>query len=567
MSTTRLSGVFTRRGVLPVLFFLLLILLLRRIEELDIWYHLVIGEQVVRTLSIPAREFFVYPHLGDPVAFHEWGFGALFYLAYCIGGYWGMSVLNGAVAAATLVCLYAASPRRSPLQPLPLSLLFALLWFVSHRLVYRPEMMLFLCLAAEMYLLERSLRNGRLSWLLPIPLLTMVLSNFHPSALFLIGIVGFYGVQAVLDARSEARWRTAGAFAGVAAVSLLTAAANPYGFEQVFLPVHFAASKQLLDSIVEFLPTFSTGYWLHFTILAAGSLLLLLVQPKRRVVDWLLFLAFGWLGYRYARNVALFAIVMYLPVVRTCDDLWERFRLQRSRWMERTVWAAAAGAFVLLVLPQTFGGGWGAGAVEAALPVRSAEMIRRLQPAGQLFNFYDYGGFLAWELRGKYKVSIDGRHYGTDKSLILHDEVFQAAPGWQQRLAEHRVNVIVVPALLPYSGKLIPLVTRLALDPEWLLLAREPAGLLFVRGDAIAAGNVRALDKAEVWHQAIAESEAVLKSYPERADAFLSQGKAALVLRDIPLATKAYRSYVRLNPADREAGVVLALLESGRMGP
>lgn len=540
--------------------------LVRVINELDIWYHLVIGKKIFLTGRVPATEFFVYPHLGEAVSFHEWGFGLIHYMAFHWGGYWGMSFLNAAIGLGTLFFLYLAAKKEAQDRPLPLLMLGVLLFFLYNRLVYRPEMVLFLCLAGQIFLLERFCRSGNWKLLLPIPLLALLLSNCHPSVLFLLVVQGFYAVHLTACRRNDRAVATAGIFASLLAVSFAAACLNPYGYSQVLLPVHFWGSKDLLGSITEFLPTFKTAYKWPFVAFVASSLLVLLFSSRRRIVDWLLFFAFGWLAFRYARNVALFALVMYVPLVKGLRAILDERLHSWAERSSRALWVPAALASVVALAVPLHKGALGAGPEQASLPVQSAKTIARLAPSGRLFNFYDYGGFLAWELDGRYQVSIDGRHYGEDKSLLLHDYVFTAAPLWKEKLDAYKVAMVMTPATMPYSGTLIPLVKWLALDPEWVLLVQEPAGLLFVRRGAVPASAVSGLGKESVWHQVVQEGRAVLRDYPESAQAYASMGKAFLMLRDYPSAKEAYETYCRMRPDDREAAALLSLVTSGRMG-
>ena len=558
---------FSSALLLPV-FVLLWSVLFIRITENDIWYHLVIGQEVIRTFRIPAAEFFVYPLLGQPVSFHEWGFGVLFYLAHQAGGYWGMSAVNALIIAATLFFLYLAVRRSRQLEPLPLLLLCLLLGFIYHRLVYRPEMMLFLFLAVEIWLLERFAESSERRWLLPLPLLTMLLSNFHPSSIFLLAVLGFYSLQALIPKDGvQQRGRRALLFTGVMAASFLAAGINPYGFAQVFVPFRFAASNDLLGKIAEFIPTFQTTYKYYFLAICVISLLLLPFQSKRRLADWLIFLSFGWLGYRYARNVVLFALVMYVPVVRILYELSDRYLPLQKRATRNVMVSLTVAALIAVSALPFYRGSWGAGAVPDVLPEHSARMLKNLKPAGQLFNFYDFGGYLAWELSGLYGVAIDGRHYSWDKSMALHEEAIQGAPRWQEMLREHNVGSIVVPAVFPYSGRIVPLLARVYSEPEWLLVSQEPSAMLFVRRGAVSnTQGFTSLDKNLIWRQVMQKSRQAIADNPGKAEGYLSMGEAALMLNDLSTAAGFYRRYLQIRPDDRDAATVLSMLVSGKLG-
>ena len=188
-----------------LLFSFLLILLLGQILDPDIWFHLSIGREIFNTQAIPQEEFLVYPNAGKPGSFHEWGFGLMHYVTYLHGGYWGMSLLNSLMASLTLVFLYkAARPTRSQ-EAVFVIVLIAVLSWMQFRLAYRPEMVLYLALAIEFMLLERFLETRNRRYLMPIPIMGFLLSQAHPSALFLVLILGIYAIQLIWDSKKDFR--------------------------------------------------------------------------------------------------------------------------------------------------------------------------------------------------------------------------------------------------------------------------------------------------------------------------------------------------------------------------
>jgi hypothetical protein len=470
-----------------LLFLLLLALLLHKITDYDLWYHLAIGREIVQTFALPAYEFLVYPNADQKGAFHEWGFGVAFYLSHEIGGMWGISLANALIGATTLWLLFRASHRRPWSNPAHVLVLLAVFWWMHFRLTYRPETLFYLVLACEIFLLERFCLDPRKRWLAPIPLLSLLLVQAHPSAIFLVAILGAYAIQFAWNFGNQADLLFKyGMWLALCAISTIGVAfMNPYGFEQITLPLSFATEDEVLRDIVEFLPTFYTGYKWPYILLAASAALAVIIQPRKRAVDWILLLFFGYLGYHYVRNVALFALVMYVPMsragahlVRLCEAYFARPRswLSPAR-MRGCFWATALAAGTYSFAAGIMNPDWGAGPRPGQFPESSARLINELRPPGRILNFYDMGGYLAWSLNGNYQVFIDGRHYKTNRALWLHDSVLRGDPGWPEVLDRYRINTIVTPATLLFSGMLIPLVATLAEDAEWQLALAEDRAL------------------------------------------------------------------------------------------
>jgi hypothetical protein len=521
-----------------LLFLLLAVVLLQKVSDFDVWYHLAIGREIVRALEIPVFEFLVYPNADQKGAFHEWGFGVALYAVHQIGGMWGLSLTNALIAAATLWLLFRAGHRRSWSSPAHILVLLAVYWWMHFRLAYRPEMLLYLALACEILLLERFLLDPGKRWLAPIPVLSFLLVQAHPSVIFLVAVLGAYAVQVAWNFRNrgDSLLRYGAWFALSAAVVLGGATINPYGFAQLTLPLSFVTKGEILRDIVEFMPTFDTAYKWPYLLLAASAVLAVAIQPRKRVVDWILLLVFGYLAYRYVRNVALFALVMYVPMaragallVRTCQARLARSRLRPGSWLNRkrmrgALWGAAlaAGAYTFAV--GIMNPDWGAGPRPGRFPETSARLINELRPPGRILNFYDMGGYLSWSLKGDYRVFIDGRHYETNRALRLHDSVLRADPGWRDVLDRYRINTIVTPATLLFSGMLVPLVAVLAGDDGWQLVATEERALLFLRRGA--SQNLPAtyrMPKQEIWHQVIKEAQATAKKHPGQPKTYLGR--------------------------------------------
>jgi hypothetical protein len=109
---------------------------------------------------------------------------------------------------------------------------------------------------------------------------------------------------------------------------------------------------------------------------------------------------------------------------------------------------------------------WRRPAVEAAVrdlgfPVDAATWIAQEDPPGELYNPYDWGGYLIWRLFPERLVFIDGRAdmYG-DPFLLEYVDVASATPGWEDALASHDVCTALVEVDSPLSS-------AMSRSPDW----------------------------------------------------------------------------------------------------
>jgi hypothetical protein len=520
-------------------FAVLTVALLARVVDFDLWWHLVVGRETVRLGRVPALDFYVYPALGTASGFHEWGFGVLAWAVQRFTGWWGLSLANAALSAAALLLVAAASVRRGASWAGAVLLLGPLAVVSAYRFCYRPEAMLYLALGGTLWALER--RALRV-----LPLLAFGLTLFHPSAVVLLLVIGCHAVDALLaDRREGLKVVLALAASGVAV------AIAPGGWHSLVLAVT-APANEMNALIGEYVPVLSSEYRWHFVAVAAVAVAALALQ-RRRPSDVLLVLGFGYLALSYVRNLTLFALVVYGPACVAVERLLARFPRLRL-----AAPASLAVAAAILVAAPT----WGAGEAPGRYPAATAEFILRHQPPGRLFNQLHTGGYLAWRLLPRYEVAIDGRnYYGVNAPLRYVDSVSELQDDWQQQLDRFGVTLVATPGVRLGSGRLIPLAAELEADPRWELAVVEPAGMPFVRRDALPAG-VAPLPKHLVWSQVLAETEGLDRAPRAR----FSRGVAFFKLHDFPRAAAEFAAYRAARPEDREAAELAGLLEASARG-
>ncbi len=79
---------------------------------------------------------------------------------------------------------------------------------------------------------------------------------------------------------------------------------------------------------------------------------------------------------------------------------------------------------------------------------KAAEFLKKQPEKGVIFNTYEQGGFLIWQLP-EYKVFIDGRmpawpHPSGKSPYTIYLETLQTQPGWQETLKEYNINWLFI---------------------------------------------------------------------------------------------------------------------------
>ncbi|MBE0475320.1 MAG: hypothetical protein IBX54_14220 [Rhodoferax sp.] len=527
---------------------ILLFFFYRQIHDYDVWFHMVVGREMLATGALPKTMFYLLPLQGEPTNYIEWGFGLIQHLAYTVAGFPGMALLNAALATSALLFAYAAAlGRRAWLHPAALLALAIVAWAFRVRTEYRAEMLLFLALGITFWALERFMASGRWRQLIPIPLSALVLSQAHPSSLMLVPLIGAYGIEALrAPPTGLSRLQASVALAGSATAALLLACLNPYGWSQVALPVitHLADlnNPDLLYAVTEYQPIMATAFGSTFIVLVLLSIPAVLFAPRHRIAAGLLLTLFGGLTYLYARNIGLFALMLVIPLVRLALHAWPQ---TLPAWLTRVAMAAP---LVCLIAFPLWRGDWGSGLVPKVFPEQAASYLRSHVPGARVFNFIDYGGYLAWALGREASVFADSHDTAMNRAADLHDRIFQAEPGWQNALASYRIDAIFAPTLMSYSGRLIDLMLPLAKDDNWQLVSVEDAGLLFVRSSLAPA---RAIDKREIWRHMLVAAQRIIDDFPNHPQPWLARALALEALGDFAQARQSRRRFDQLSYSER----------------
>lgn len=484
-------------------FCIFFLLLLHAIEDPDIWYHMTIGRAVLEQGWIPAEEFYVFTRLGQPAEFHEWGFGLLYHLIQQATGLTGIILANALLGALIIFLLYRTACRRGLSVFASLAAATVAFWLMEFRFTLRPENFLYLALAATLYFTEKYRDSGDWRQLMAIPAIGLILAQAHPSVIMLGLVLAAYITEVIVRPKPDVK--QAAQLTLTLMATLIISILNPYGIEQLILPIKFAMETHLLNSITEFLPALSTEFAYRFIIgIALGFFALMGIKKRFSLAEWLILVGFAFLAYQHGRNIALLGLALTLPLATAFDVVIKK----------RVYQATFAGLCLLLVAIDVLPrhrlsldiDPWTA-------PVAGAEIVAQTAPTGNILNFYHLGNYLAWRLGDTHMILIDGRNFRSNAALTLHDTLLRASPGWENTLNRYGIVAVITPATLPYSGNFIPLAFALPNTPGWKLAGREPAGLVFIRNREATGQDCTSV--REVWAQAEEELKANLSFYPD----------------------------------------------------
>jgi hypothetical protein len=531
------------------LLFLISLPMLTKIFTSDFGTHIALGRFVVNQREIPSIERWNYPSLGmENGSGGEWGFQAVLYLVYAAGGEYAVSFLVWAVVFGIFLFLYRAMVLRGAHPLIAVLAIFAFSGFLRIRIQPRPEIFTYLFTAMTIFLLSEFYYGNSKKLIYLFPPMILVWANSHPTYLMAFGLYGAFFADALVRAawRKEFQWARLRTWVipplvtGVA--GLVLCGLNPHGYGWLLSPLHMISrgggaggnAGNILMSISELTPVKGTGFFVYYkaaAVFAAVSLCLGLAGRRVYLLDLFLFaIAFkgAWDSARAVSMMGLFlspGVSLHLSgflseaagwfsdkVTRKPEAPEGKRRQKGKKGPQPPVvsvppdprprfaagYATIVGVVVLALV--AFGGTtlafsfaqleYGVGITEHKFSFKAAEFLRRNPVPGRMFNFFDIGGFLDWQLYPGALTFIDGRAYN-QQVFTDHQSITGGMPGWERIVDKYGITYIVLKSI-DSSGMILPIVPILANDPNWALVFSDGLFVIFLRNTPELLGYIKA---------------------------------------------------------------------------
>lgn len=385
---------------------LLLVLLLRAVWDVDIFWQLKLGELILDHGGPIGREPFAALHLGEPLPAVAWAGQAVMALVRQVGGWNLLRVVDalcwlGGFAALAIACRV----RGAALPAVMLALVVAVVAALPTASI-RPQSFACLCFGLLLAIQRLGLRPA-MTIALGAPLL-LAWQNLHPSesvgviAMGLAAVPGWYGWL-----RDRTRplpiVPTALAVIGVAAFF-----ATPDGASVLEISARNAEASIAIGAS-EWLPLWIPGNHANAVpVLVAVAVALVFVRRSRRVDAGELAVALGLLvltltAYRF---VLFWAVAMVPVIARAFAEPDARGPGRREGLWREGVWVAASVALVAiaapLVAPTRFA---------ENLPLAAVEHLRGTGARGTIYGDFPFGGVIIDAGYPAWRVAYDGRYY------------------------------------------------------------------------------------------------------------------------------------------------------------
>jgi hypothetical protein len=467
------------------------------LKEGDLWWHIKLGEVIVRARTIPNTDFFSFTALGQPYFFsYSWLSDVIFFLLEQIGGLAALALLQGVVSLCIVALLLRESHQRGVAPTISATL--ALVGWVG---LYpysstRPQIFSFLLFAMTFVVCNDYLqRRQNHLWLLPLVMVAW--TNLHGGWVMGIILWAITCAGAVL----QGWWQSEGNGSGVktlrpllgwGAVAILVLPLNPEGFA-VYRSLLVAGSNPINQQLVsEWQPLVITNLlsWTFFGLLALWIVALAFTSKRPRLYEVALMLVFAAFSLRYLRMPPFFYILSVPIIAETFAGIeWQQFQRRFAKILAAgggdTQRSSTINAIFLLALIV--------GTIISLPPLRLAfsekatlslvsknfpvQAVTKLTlPPRRIFSLPEWGGYLIWSQYPPAQVFIDGRvELFSMQTWDDYLHIASVGENWQNLLDQYDVDTLVLSK--ERQGALI----EAASQNGWMSVAEDEVAVILVR--------------------------------------------------------------------------------------
>ncbi len=460
LSTSTLLQIVPLAGIFFLTFF--------HSTDPDLWWHLATGRYIVETGTIPHVDPFSYTAAGKPWVAHEWLSEVIMFVLYRAHGYLVPVLLFASVIALT----YAITLQTLKVLGLkPVAAVSITFWAAFMSLFswnVRPQIFSYFLSSIYIFLLVRS-RKRRDRWIWLLPAIMVLWVNLHAGYVVGLILLGLFILgEGVNQGRAKWMW-VIRRYLAVAAATILVTVLNPQGPAMLLYPFSYAGTQ---NASMRFISEWQSPDFHYYYFFVFGlSLMALMIIPSRRGIDWALALPLLTLTAMSLQSVRVipFYALSFAPLLAS--------RIDMGRWREAK-WALGSQGIASETVPLERGPStqrpnrgsrwnwlvlglclsimastlflsdrtqWGPEPRTDDYPVAGVRYLKESGLRGNLFNSFQWGGFLIWSFYPERRVFVDGRPdmYG-DQFIEGYRRVQEALPGWKEVLNRYHVTVALV---------------------------------------------------------------------------------------------------------------------------
>lgn len=452
---------------------LLFIAFLLPLTPQDYWWYLRLGQDILRTGSIPIVDVYSYTHAGMPFFYQSWLAAVVLWKIYQAGGFLLTFLARGVIIGVTYTFVWilareaGAGPRLAGL----LTFLAALAG--SSNWSFRPQLFTYPLFVLALFVLLRWARGeNRGLWILPI--LSILWVNLHGSFPLLF-LLSFFALIWGSGDRKK--------LLIIMGISVIAIFINPHGVE-TFGYVQNMLSSQSNQFSIEWAPMINRGWQanLFFAWLLIFAPLVAFSSRKMSPLDWAYFLSFGWLALSGMRYVIWFLFILVgltAFLLSGLETFFSERPVQHEKARLNNYLTILLLLFPLITLPGIRNIWWSNAphTYTDANPIEAAKWLsEHPEIDGPLFSDFSHSSYLIFALPSR-PVWIDPRFefYPPDQ-WKKYSAIGSASLQWQPLLDEEGINLVMLS-----RGGQPALITAMRESTQWCEDYQDEAAVIFHR--------------------------------------------------------------------------------------
>jgi hypothetical protein len=236
--------------IIVVLAYLIFIIAARSGTGDDTYWHIKVGEWIVKHKEVPSTGIFSYAAATFPWVSHEWLAALFMYAGFSLAGWPALIFLETLSIALAMMLLFKFLLKRISVNASMIYLLLAYLLLIPH-IMPRPHIFILpIIVYWTIQLIEAA--DSRRAPPLPLALLMTLWVNMHGSFIIGLAFTIFFAAETLfLTEQSDHRLRLAKNWLSFFALSVLACSLTPHGIEGLLLPLKLTGQKYMVDTISE----------------------------------------------------------------------------------------------------------------------------------------------------------------------------------------------------------------------------------------------------------------------------------------------------------------------------
>jgi len=436
------------------------------LDDPDTLWHIQAGKWMLEHFNFLSVDTFSYTAAGVFWMNTEWLSQVIYAAVFNIGGFNAVAFLAALVCAATVTVVsdYLLNEMRFSVAIGWASLSWLA---IKPHFLARPHIFSYLLLTIWMTFLLRAEDDRGLGWrhLLPLSGLAVIWANLHGS--FTLGLLFLYifvGAQ-VLRCRSVGDWK--GCLAPVCLCVVVTSSCllNPNGYRAFLATLEVLRMSHALASVHEAqAPDFQNDK-LHLVLLVSLLGGMLALRLRLGLARILVFSAIFTMGLSYMRGLIMFFLLTPMLLARPFAESHAFFyanRLQQPASDPDHVIKFIRLYGMTLALPFLALGLSGSAMLltrsleppQSIAPKAALEFVRRERIPGNVFNHYNFGGYL---IASGIPTFVDGRDFPFGDSFLAEYSSAAAVVDIRESfklLDRYKINWTLLPPQEPLNRAL-----------------------------------------------------------------------------------------------------------------